>query len=248
MRPLRQDRFPYFAAAGLTGLAVLLAGCGTPTAAPVTSSPAVSATTTAASSPSPSASVSAPPTTSPENTTAPASDWTNYTTTDGDLTFEHPADWNILDRSSESPTGGIFVEVVGNNKTFATLETNVITGAECMAEQPYSILDSEPLPALAQPGSTPWFVFQGRMDPTATDPARANVLAYGITSAPEPTGPTACPIYHFFMWPPSGAVFAGIYDPFLPVGEPHIDTPQAYMETQEYQDIRRMITSLRPAG
>jgi hypothetical protein len=230
MRPLRQDRFPYFIAAGLTGLAVLLAGCGTPTAAPATGSPA------------------APATTSPAATAAPASDWTSYTTTDGDLTFDHPADWNITDRSSEAASGGMFVEVTGNGRTIAALNTNVITGAECMAEQPYSALDSQPLPALAQDGSTPRFVFEGRMDPTATDPAKMNILAYGITSAPEPTGPTACPIYHFFTWPPSGAAFAGTYDPFAPGGEPHVDTPHAYMETQEYQDIRRMITSLRPAG
>jgi hypothetical protein len=79
---------------------------------------------------------------------------------------------------------------------------------------------------------------------------KATVLAYGITSAPEPTGPEACPIAHFFSWPPSGAMFGGVYNPFdtSPGNEPHVDTPEAYKETAEYKNIRRMITSLRPAG
>lgn len=131
----------------------------------------------------------------------------------------------------------------------ATLQTNLVTGAVCPAELPYALLDSEPLPALAQESGTPRFVFEGRTDPAVADPVAASTLAYGITSAPEPTGPTACPIAHFFPWPPSGAAFGGIYDPFeVYPGKPmHVDTPQAYMETEEYQDIRTMITSLRPS-
>lgn len=235
------------------GLAALLAGCGSPVSSPQPSAvetsptpPASSPASVPASTPETSPSASATQFPSPDSTPAPASGWTSYTTPDGDLAFDHPTAWTITDRSDESTSDGAFVEVAGNNKTIATLRTNMVTGAECTEEQPYSVMDSEPLPALAQDGSTPRFTFEGRMDPA--DPAAGNVMGYGITSAPEPTGPTACPMFHFFTWPPSGAAFAGIYDPMLPVGEPHVDTPQAYMETQEYQDIRKMITSLRPAG
>ena len=35
------------------------------------------------------------------------------------------------------------------------------------------------------------------------DPAKVNVMAYGISSAPKPHGPDACPIFHFFTWPPA---------------------------------------------
>jgi hypothetical protein len=108
--------------------------------------------------------------------------------------------------------------------------------------------DSELLPALALRNTMPRFTFETRQDPTATDPKRMMIAAYGITSSPEPTGKTACPIFHFFTWPPSGAMFGGVYDPFdtTPGNAPHVDTPEAYRDTPEYKDIRAMITSLRP--
>jgi len=94
----------------------------------------------------------------------------------------------------------------------------------------------------------PRFVFEGRSYP-GTNPT-PDPLAYGITSAPAPSGPTACPIFHFFTWPPSAAMFGGAYNPFDPsIGDtPEPDTPQAYTQTAEYDDLRAMITSLRPAG
>jgi hypothetical protein len=167
--------------------------------------------------------------------------------------FDLPANWTIKDPAGEVPAGGgVFIEVLNpHGKSMATLRTNVVTGAECgEKKQPYSFMDSQPLPALAQSGQTPRFVFEGRMDPTQTDPMKADVLAYGITNAPEPTGTEACPIFHFFNWPPSGAMFGGVYNPFdtTPGNEPHVDTPQVYMGTQEYKNIKKMITSLRPAG
>jgi hypothetical protein len=143
------------------------------------------------------------------------------------------------------------VEVLREDgKSIAALRTNMVTGAECIEKYPYSLIDSEELPALAQAGQTPRFVFEGRANPTATDAAASIPLAYGITSAPEPSGPTACPIFHFFTWPPSGAMFGGVYNPFdtTPGNPPNVDTPQAYTETSEYKDLRKMITSLRPAG
>jgi hypothetical protein len=167
------------------------------------------------------------------------------------LTFAYPAEWTIKDRAAEAAPGGVFVEVLRETgKPIATLRTNMVTGSECVEKYPYSLLDSEELPALAQAGQTPRFVFEGRANPGATDAAAPSPLAYGITSAPEPSGPTACPIFHFFTWPPSGAMFGGAYDPFdtTPGNPPNIDTPEGYTETGEYKDIRKMITSLRPAG
>ncbi|MDQ0852155.1 hypothetical protein QFZ79_000266 [Arthrobacter sp. V4I6] len=167
------------------------------------------------------------------------------------MTFDYPAEWSIKDRAAEAAPGGVFVEVLGETgKSIATLRTNMVTGSECLEKYPYSLIDSEDLPALEQAGQTPRYVFEGRANPTSTDAAESNPLAYGITSAPEPSGPTACPIFHFFTWPPSGAMFGGVYDPFdtTPGNPPNVDTPEAYTETDEYKDIRKMITSLRPAG
>jgi hypothetical protein len=167
------------------------------------------------------------------------------------LTFDRPSAWSIKDPAGAVPEGGgVFLAVANaEGKQLATLRTNVVTGSECTRKYPYSVLDSEPLPALAQSGATPRYTFESRMDTSATDPAKLNVMAYGITSTPEPTGGMACPIFHFFTWPPSGASFGGAYNPFETIGAttPAADTAGAYMQTQEYKDIKRMIVSLRPA-
>ncbi|RJT96894.1 hypothetical protein D6T65_14300 [Arthrobacter frigidicola] len=150
-----------------------------------------------------------------------------------------------------APPGGVAIEVVSDTgKPIANLRTNLVTGAECAQKSPYGVIESRPLPALAQAGSTPRFVFEIRSDPAQADPQKGFSGAYGITSAPDPAGPTACPIAHFFTWPPSGAAFGGIYDPFDTThgNPPHADTPQVYAETEEFGKIRTMITSLRPAG
>ena len=176
--------------------------------------------------------------------------WKTFTTSDGKLAFDLPAEWKIKDPAGEPSQGGVFVEVRNPaGKSMATLRTNMVVGAECTRKQQYNVYESVPLPALRQPGGTPRFTFESRQDDTATDPVKMTILAYGITSAPEPTGSMACPIAHFFSWPPSGAMFSGIYDPFdtTPGNPPNVDTPQAYMETPEYKNIRAMITSLRPA-
>lgn len=230
-------------------LALMLASCGASPSAPATTSPQVEAPTATASIPA----TASPTTTASEApTTTPAEGWKTFTARDGSLSFDYPADWTIKDPAGQTPAGGgVSVEVSKpDGKSMATLRTNVVTGAECTKKQPYGLLDSELLPALAQAGTTPRFTFESRTDREATDPMKATVLAYGITSAPEPTGPEACPIAHFFTWPPSGAMFGGVYNPFdtSPGNEPHVDTPEAYKESAEYKNIRKMITSLRPAG
>jgi hypothetical protein len=219
---------------------LILVSCGAPASPPSTSPPTTD---------SPAATSSA--TASPSATATPAASWKTYTTTDGDLAFDLPAAWTIRDPAGEvAEGGGAFVQVSNPaGKPMATLRTNMATGSTCTERYPYSVLDTQPLPALAQPGSTPRFIFESRTDATATDPQLMNIFAYGIVTGPEPTGDKGCPIFHFFTWPPNAAMFAGAYNPFdtTPGNEPHVDTPHAYMETAEYKDIRKMITSLRPA-
>jgi hypothetical protein len=166
------------------------------------------------------------------------------------LIFDYPAEWKITDPAGEAAPGGVFVNITNaNGKNLATLRTNMVTGSECTEKQPFAVYESEPVPALEQNGTVPRYTFESRTDTTATDPKLMTLFAYGITTAPEPTGTETCPIFHFFTWPPSGAMFGGVYDPFdtTPGNEMHVDTPQAYMETQEYKNIKKMITSLRPA-
>ncbi|MDR6558345.1 hypothetical protein J2809_002715 [Arthrobacter pascens] len=248
---MRRSASPAVTAISGMVMALMLASCGSPASGPATSSPAGSTADAPTASASGTA-TAAPGTTAPEATATPAEGWKTFTAKDGSLSFDYPADWTIKDPAGQTPAGGgVSVDVSkADGKSMATLRTNVVTGAECTKKQPYGLLDSQSLPALAQAGTTPRFTFESRTDREATDPMKATVLAYGITSAPEPAGPEACPIAHFFTWPPSGAMFGGVYNPFdtSPGNEPHVDTPEAYKETAEYKNIRRMITSLRPAG
>lgn len=224
--------------------AAMLAACGPPAAAPGTGSPpAVSAPT---SSPTEA-------TASPSGTELSAADWKTFTTSDGQLTFDYPAEWSLRD-PADAPAndGGAAVEVRNpGGKSMAILRTNVVpVGERCTVKQPYSVYSSEPVPALAQNGEAPRFVFESRTDPSATDPMKMTAFAYGITSVPEATGTEACPIEHVFAWPPSGAKFGGVYNPFdtSPGNPMHADTPEVYAMTSEFEDIRKMIKSLRPAG
>lgn len=225
--------------------AISLAGCVPPAVAPRPESPA--ATSAPATSAPPSLSGTPAPASPSETASA---EWKTFTTADDQLMFDYPPDWTINDRAAEAAPEDVFVEVLnGAGKSMAALRTNIVTGAECTEKYPYSLMDSEELPALAQGGVAPRFVFEGRAYP-GTDPTTSNPMAYGIASAPQPSGPTACPIFHFFTWPPSGAMFGGVYNPFDTTAgnPPDVDTPEAYTETAECDDIREMITSLRPAG
>ena len=252
---MRRPALPALVPSGALCLAVLLSSCSSPGSGVVAGdgstedTPPAATTPPAAPAPTPDGTPDAQSSASPSEP-VPDADWVTYTTSDGSLSFEHPMEWTVSE-TQEAPPDGVSVAVGdAGGRQLANLTTNLVTGAVCAAEVPYLLLDSEALPELAQGSETPRFTFEGRTDPSVTDPVKQSTLAYGITSAPEPTGDAACPLSLFFTWPPSGAAFAGIYDPFeIYPGKPqHVDTPHAYMETEEYQDIRRMIISLRPAG
>ena len=240
---------PAIAVSGALCLAFLLVACGPPASSPSTTSPEATATSTASATPT-ATSASPSATASTSAPSDPETGWKSYTTADG-LIFDYPAEWKITDPAGEAAPGGVFVNITNaNGKDLATLRTNMVTGSECTEKQPFGVYESEPVPALEQDGRVPRYTFESRTDTTATDPKLMTLFAYGITTAPEPSGTEACPIFHFFTWPPSGAMFGGVYDPFdtTPGNEMHVDTPEAYMGTQEYKNIKKMITSLRPAS
>ena len=166
----------------LTLASLLLAGCGSPAAPPApsgavtpgtTSGPAPSATApteTQGTPPSESSSGTATgtspgttpgtapgtttPGTSPTSAAPPSSSgWKTFTTSDGTLSFDYPAAWTVKDPAGEAPLGGEFVDVLNAaGKQMAALRTNIVTGAECGDRQPYLLIDSEPMQALAEPG------------------------------------------------------------------------------------------------
>jgi hypothetical protein len=190
--------------------------------------------------------------------TPPSSGWKTFTTSDGGLSFDFPARWSVRDPAGEMPLDGEFVDVVNEaGKPMASLRTNIVTGAECTEKYPFIVFDSEPLQALAEGGAAdapvPRFVFEARGDRTAPVASLPTIAGYGITMVQEETGSTACPMFHLFLWPPSGALFGAAYNPEnnTTPGDPslpYLEKARLYASTPEYQDIRKMITSLRPAG
>ena len=222
-------------------VAVLLAAC-TPTSSQ-NSGTASPGSTPSASEPALTPSAGASPAESEEP------EWNTFTTPDGGLMFDYPPDWTVQDRAREAAPGGIFVDVLdAAGKSMATLRTNIATKAECTRKYPYALMDSEALPALAQKGAVPIFVFEGR-DDRGSHPSKPAPLSYGITSAPLPSGRSACPIFQFFEWPTGMAAFSGVYNAVAttPGVTPDVNTPEAYTATEEYDAIRQTITSLRPA-
>lgn len=227
-------------------VAVLLAACTAPSGPRTSSSDAGSASARSETGfPSPS---------EPDATAAPAAsaepEWKTFTTSDGRLMFDYPSYWTIKDRDREAAPGGSFVEIMsGAGKSIATLRTNLAIGPpQCTEKYSYSLMDSEDLPALAQGGVNPYFVFERRATP-GMDPSKPAAMAYGITSTPLPSGRSACPIHQFFTWPSGVATFGGAYDPLdtTPSNTPNVNVHEAYTGTDEYDAIRATIMSLRPA-
>jgi hypothetical protein len=231
----------------------LLTACGGPAAAPQETPSGASASATATPTITESASVPATPV---PTTSAPApASWTTYTTAEGDLAFDLPSTWSIRDPAGElAEGGGAFAEVTSEDgRLLATLRTNMATGSTCMEKYPYSVLESQDLPQLAQYGTVPRYTFETRGNSTSPGPPETPAAAYGITTAPLPEGDSACYMFHFFNWPPNAATFGAFYNPELNLtpGDPslpYLEKAKLYAGTPEYADIRRMITSLRPAG
>ena len=229
----------------------LLTACGGPAAAPQETPSSASASATASTTKTAGASATPNPTTS-----APASaSWTTYTTAAGDLSFDLPSSWNIKDPAGElAEGGGAFAEVTSEDgRLLATLRTNMATGSTCMEKYPYSVLESQDLPQLAQYGTVPRYTFETRGNSTSPGPPETPAAAYGITTAPLPEGDSACYMFHFFNWPPNAATFGAFYNPELNLtpgdpSRPYLEKAKLYAGTPEYADIKRMITSLRPAG
>ena len=234
------------------GLVLLLTSCGLfPGEA---QGPAASETPSQGSSPAQSAPTPSAPTPSAPATERPASGWQTFTTTDGRLSFDYPAGWTVKDPGGA--LSGEFVDVLNaGGKPMAGLRTNIVTGAECVSKTPYEVYDSEPMVALAEgggaDGGVPRYVFESRGDDPDPVATQSTIAAYGITMVPEEAGVVACPMFHLFLWPPSGAFFGGTYNPEHNVtpgdpAMPYLKKARLYASTPEYQDIRTMITSLRP--
>lgn len=229
----------------------------------VTAAPAVSAPTSPAASvstPTPSASASTPaaagPPSSPAATVPPAAaDWSFFTDATGQATFEHPVGWTVTEAPQTTEVGAFNTVKVKNpaGKTMASLHLvyDGAGGPVCPEPKPFRTLDSITLdiPQKASklkefPRGPSAFMFRvieadrvyGSMalSDIALDPGSVTCGLYNGILAPDNV-----PFAHFgdSIWLEASGEKAALT--FASVAE-----AKAYMQTKEYQDVKRMLTSL----
>jgi len=191
---------------------------------------------------------------SPEPEEPAAQEFVSYTTADGMLAFDHPADWTVQPLSSPSKeqynqTGEALEVVNADGQTMGELITGLAVGFVQVQGAPYVEFEYEPLAGLADKepgrGEAPAFVFHG-LDQAAGFEAEMAITGWGRQTAPE-----SAVLPHGFEFIPgtSGAFFNRPIGPdtVLPVDPALTGAPrlEAYMQTAEYADIKAMMMSLR---
>ena len=237
------------------------------------SAPAVTASTASAeatATPSPTASKSAPasvpsptvttaaPATSAPATPAPATvAWRTFTSADKKISFEYPATWRVTDTSGGA--GAVNVDVANEAAVVvASLHYGPSggIGGACQNPVPYTVLDvvEVNLPYQPSKGSvTPRFAFRALQEPGHV------TASYGLTSTVAGQNGTSCMFYNVVNGPSESPLysFADTFqvnsgssaqeDPKRKGAKtfPTMDAARAYMQSPEYLNAKRMITSLK---
>ena len=241
------------AAAAVTAGVLVATNLGSLTTAPA---PAGTVAPTAVASPtaSPSAPASVTPSPTPTATSAPAV-WNTFTDATGQATFELPASWTVSQKP-QTIEGGSYNTVEVKNPSGKTMSTLSLVnegtaGPACPDPKPFSTLDSVVLdiPQKADklkesPRGPSAFVFrivQG-------DRVYGSMALTDVDQTPDAT---TCGLYNSILGPDNV--------PFAQFGDALWLTPdggdaalafgsvaeaKAYMQTPEYQDIKRMLVSL----
>ena len=242
-------------AAAAVAAGVLVAGnLGALTSAPEPASTVAAATETATPTPTPSA--TATPTPTPTLTATPSAApaaWTKFTDATGQATFEHPVGWTV----SEAPhtiAGGQYntIKVMngeGKNVSTLAMHYDMTGGYICPVPKPYRTLDSValdiPQKAAKSPSRGPSeYVFRV----IESDQVYGTMALNDAELAPgTPTcildntilGPENVPIVSF-----GDTLFLQQDGKDAPLTFASVDEAEAYMQTQEYRDLKRMLVSL----
>ena len=228
------------------------------TAPAATASATETATETATATPS-QASSSAASTTS----AAPAPEpdkWQTYTSTDGKVSFDYPAGWTLATPAGLGAAPNIDVDVSdAAGMVVASLHygpSGTGLGGACQNPVPYSVLDSMelslPYNTAAADTITPRFAFRALLEAgrvTASYGIAGRVagkdgkscMFYNVVS-----GPAESPFYYFadsVQVNSGGSEQNGNYKGAKTF--PSLDAAKAYMQTPEYVNAKRMITSLK---
>jgi hypothetical protein len=222
------------------------------TVVPSPSESTLPSTPTPTATPSVTRSATATPTPTP--TAVPAA-WTTFTDATGQATFEHPLGWTVSEAPKTIEGGAYNIVEVKNaaGKTMSTLSLvyDVTGGPVCPAPKPFQTLDSVVVdipqkPAkVAETGLGPSaFVFRvveggkvyGSLALADRDPAPQATtcgLYNGIL------GPDNVPFAHF-----GDTVWLTADGRDAPLTFDSVAEAKAYMGTQEYRDVKRMLISL----
>jgi hypothetical protein len=120
--------------------------------------------------------------------TSPASAaWTSFTTADGEPTFDLPAAWSVRDPAGELPAGGgAFAEVTNRQASRWLPPDQHGHRLHLHGRYPYSVRESQELPALAQGGAAPVYIFKTRRDDAMSGLVDTRAAAYGIETGTLP--------------------------------------------------------------
>jgi len=229
------------------------------TAPTASSAPTTTPSPAVATSEAVTPSTSAAPATSDAATPPPAPGvWRTFTSADGKVSFDYPGSWSVSTPAGAAGSGDVDVDVADEAAmVVASLHLGPAggLGGACQGAVPYTVLDSVEVDLPYQPSKgsvTPRFAFRALQE---TDRVTAS---YGLTSTPAGQGGTTCMFYNLVNGPAETPMytFADAFqvragDPEEIPGRkgakafPSMDAARAYMETSEYLNAKRMISSLK---
>ncbi|WP_445154687.1 hypothetical protein ACTWLI_15760 [Arthrobacter sp. Hor0625] len=272
--PAARRRWPLAAAVVVFALAVVAGGVAVasnmrpadPAPAAASTAPVATESASATTTPSPSeaasetVSPSATPSTAAAASTAPtAGAWQTFTSTNSKVSFDYPPEWRATQRPPASAGfEGIYVDVADESGLVIaslTFGPSGGIGGACQGPVPYTVLDSAEVDLPHQPAKgsvTPRFAFRALQEPHQV------TASFGLTDTLAMTNNMTCMFYNVVTGPEELPLFS-FADAFqVNVGNtdaapnhkgvktfPSMDAARAYMQTPEYLNAKRMISSLK---
>ncbi|QCB98200.1 hypothetical protein E5206_15815 [Arthrobacter sp. PAMC25564] len=251
--------------AGAVAAAVLLgitacAPAGTVSAANATAGVTASSSATAMT---PDAVLSATPASPVAPTSAApvpqAQQWRTFSSAGGKVSFDYPAQWTVTAPPGASGSSAVDVDVTdAQGMVVASLHYGPSggIGGACQGPVPYTVLDSVelalPYNTYAADTITPRFAFR------ALQEAGRVTASYGITSSVAGKDGKSCMFYNVVSGPAESPLysFADAFQVNVGGSEqngnrkgaksfPSLEEARAYMQSSEYLNAKRMITSLK---
>ncbi|MEO8223153.1 MAG: hypothetical protein ABI563_20510 [Specibacter sp.] len=245
------------AAAGMLAAALALAGCGVSLGVPETTSAPASAPSAGSQAAPSSGSPERPAASQSPTAPAAAANWKNFTDPGKTVSFEVPQDWSVQVLPSPG-AGALHLEVKNPAGTLmATLNTHIMgLGGACQpaSNRPYTVLASIPM-AIPSDNKAPTAV-EPRYVYRVIQGATNFYASYGITDQSAGPDGKACLVYNTVNSQKLGVYMFGDVLQFTSAvdGSPGlrafatIADAQAYMRSAEYQNIQKLVTSLKALG